>query len=284
MTDYAFVNGDLVPSSEASVSVFDRGLLFGEAVYEMVAVLERKLVDFDRHFSRFERSLAQIGLQSSLDRHAVLEILRTIIAANDLIEGAVYLQITAGNAGERNFLHPENLKPTIFGFSRAANIMNSPLAAAGVRVVFADDLRWKRRDIKSTNMLPTILAKRQADRRGAYEAWLVEDGLVTEGSSSSAFIVVRGEVITRDDSNSLLAGCTADALKSLAQQFSVPITTRAFTVAEAMAADEAFLSSATNFVLPVTHLDGAPIGTGAPGPITRKLQALYREHAALSLI
>ncbi|MEM9726110.1 MAG: D-amino-acid transaminase [Pseudomonadota bacterium] len=280
-----YVNGAYAPAAEAMVSVFDRGFLFGDGVYEVSSVLEGGLVDNAAHMARLRRSLEALSIPSP-GRDAEIEAMqRTLIARNQLVEGVVYLQVSRGVA-ERSFDWPSaETPPSLIAFTQAKRIIDDPVAQRGLAVACVPDLRWKRRDIKTVNLLPASWAKMQARAAGADDAWMVEaddDGVerVTEGSSNNAYIVTTaGEILTRPRSNAILHGITRRAVLRLVEAEGLQLTERAFTVAEARAAAEAFVTSASTFVTPVTRLDGAPLGDGAPGPITRRLRALYIEMA-----
>ncbi len=276
-----YVNGAFVPAVEAMVSVFDRGFLFGDGVYEVAAVLDGKLVDNAAHLARLERSLDALDLPRPATNDEILAIEREIVARNGLEEGLVYLQVTRGVA-ERSFDWPDPgaAAPTLAMFSQKKAITESPAAARGLRVGLVDDLRWRRRDIKTVNLLPASWAKEQARRAGFDDAWMVEDGFVTEGSSNNAFIVgADGVLRTRHLGHEILHGITRRVTLKLAHERGLEIEERPFTPDEARAAREAFSTSATGFVMPVVAIDGATLGDGAPGEITRALRAAYIEEA-----
>lgn len=278
MTDCVYLNGDFLPAAEAKVSIFDRGFLFGDGVYEVIPVLDGRLVQRAYFLERLRNSLAAVGLDWPCPPDRLLEILETLVERNHLREGSLYLQVTRG-AAERAFAFPEGVQPTLVAWARAHGLIANPLADTGVSVATVEDLRWKRRDIKSVNLLAQCLAKEEARRRGAFEAWMVEDGLVTEGASSTAYLVKSDRVITRALSRAVLPGIRRRVLLEAAGRFGLEVEPRAFSVAEALAADEACLSSATTFVLPVTRIDDQPVGEGKPGPITRRLREIYIELA-----
>lgn len=268
-----WLNGTFLAEDHAHVSIFDRGLLFGDGVYEVAAVLQGRLMDADRHLVRLERSLREIGLVGALPMAEWMEVLQTLVARNEIREGLVYLQVTRGVA-ERDFAFPTSVTPTMFAYARPKRLIDDP-NVRGVRVVTVPDWRWARRDIKSTSMLAQVLAKQTAKAAGAFEAMMHEDGLVTEGGSSTLWMVHRGVVYTRPLSDSLLAGITRDVVLEVGASLGVPIRERAYTVAQAVAADECFLTSATNFVVPITQVDDHMIGDGACGPITQRLREAY---------
>lgn len=276
MPDLAYVNGDFTPLDEARVSVLDRGFLFADGVYEVAAVLGGRLVDNDSHLARLERSLAAISLERPVPMARIVEVEEELIARNAISEGLVYIQITRG-AAPRDFAFPRNAQPTLVMFAQAKNILANPAAKTGVAVKTVDDIRWARRDIKSVALLAQVLAKQEAAQAGCYEAWMVdEEGFVTEGSSSSSFVITKGgAIVTRPNSNSILPGCTRRAVVALAERERLSIEERPFSRAEAYDAAEAFLTSASSFVLPVVEIDGRTIGDGAPGAMTTALRELY---------
>ncbi len=279
MSEVVYVNGAYVDRADARVSVFDRGFLFADGVYEVCAVLDGRLVDNDAHLARLARSLAAIELDCPLSREDVVTIQRQIVARNRLSEGLVYMQVTRG-AADRDFAFPDIATPTFVAFAQARRIVGAPAAETGVAAISVPDLRWSRRDIKSIALLGQVLAKQAARRAGAAEAFMVEDGFVTEGASSSVFIVTKArEIVTRPLSTALLPGCTRQAVLALANERQMQLVERAFTVEEVNAAAECFFTSATAFVMPVVTLDGRPIGDGKPGPATRRLRDLYIEAA-----
>ncbi|MFC0337931.1 D-alanine transaminase [Kushneria avicenniae] len=284
MSRTVYVNGRYVPESEASVSVFDRGFLFADGLYEVTAVLNGRLVDFEGHVARLHRSLNELNMSLSLNDNALRDIHRQLIEKNELQEGLVYLQVTRGVA-DRDFVYPEAHTPvTVVAFTQQKAIIDSPLAEQGLRVISLPDMRWGRRDIKTVQLLYPSMAKMEAKKRGADDAWLVESGLVTEGSSSNAWIVDHDNtLITRELSRSLLHGITRRTLMALAREHDMKVEERGFTVKEAQNAREAFVTSATSLVYPVISIDQRPVGNGQPGEIARSLRRLYIE-ASLALL
>jgi len=274
MNDIVFLDGKYLKKDEAKISIFDRGFLFGDGIYEVVPVINSKVVDRAPFFERFEGSLNKIALQSPYNREEVLEILDALIEKNNLVEGGIYMQVTRGVA-PREFFFPSNTPSTFMAFIFKKEIINSPLAKNGVKVSSVDDIRWKRRDIKSISLLGQVLAKEEVHQKGAYEGWMIEDGFVTEGTSSSAYIVKDGVIITRPLSNLILPGIRRKILMSLTKNHGIKVEERLFSLEEAFAADEAFMSSATVFVLPIVEIDGHKIGDGKPGPMVAKLRDLY---------
>lgn len=279
MSRTVYVNGHYVGEEEATVSIFDRGFIFGDGVYEVTAVLDGKLVDFEAHMARLARSLAELGIVSPLTERHIRDLHETLIARNGVDEGIVYLEITRG-AGDRDFAPSAPLTPTVVAFTQARALLDNPHAVTGVTVITVPDIRWKRRDIKSISLVGQVMGKRIAKEQGAYEAWLVENSVVTEGTSSTAWIVdANGTIRTQPLGYHILAGVTRRALLQLAEQDGIAILERPFSVSEALAAREAFLTSASTFVLPIVEIDGHAIGDGRPGPVARRFRELYLENA-----
>lgn len=276
MSKTVFLNGDYMPAENATVSVFDRGFLFGDGVYEVIPVVMGKLVDEDYSVERLRRSLSAVEIVWPCSEADYLAMLRELIRRDAVTEGSVYVQITRGIA-ERDFAYPPRLKSTLMAYATSRTLLDNPAAETGVKVVSVPDLRWQRRDIKSLNLLGQCMAKQYAVSHGAFEAWMLEDGLVTEGASSSAFIIKDNTIITRALSNAILPGIRRRVILELAEQGHMTLVERSFSLEEAMAADEAFISSATTLVLPVVSIDGKTIADGHPGPITKKLRRLYIE-------
>jgi D-alanine transaminase len=272
------VNGDYVLEDQGKISIFDRGFLFADGVYEVTAVIGGHLVDYDQHMERLERSLQEIRLGWPCSRDDLKTMHLELIKRNKLDQGWVYMQVTRG-AADRDFKFPKEAKPTLVGFTQEKNLIDNPDAVTGVKVITVPDIRWARRDIKSVMLLAPVLGKQAAHEAGAFEAWMIEDGMVTEGTSSNAYIVKNGKVTTRGLSNRILAGCTRRSLFRLAREHGVELEERLFAPEEAYGADEAFLTSASNFVLPITEIDGRRIGGGQPGPVTRKLREIFLQEA-----
>ena len=282
MTRIVYVNGDFVPEGEGRISVFDRGFLFGDGVYEVSAVLDGSLVDNAAHLARLERSLGELAMASPATTDEIARAQKELVARNDLDEGIVYLQITRGPA-DRDFAYPARPEPTLVMFTQKKALVDNPLAAHGITVITVPELRWQRRDVKTVGLLAASMAKQAALDAGADDAWMVEDGFVTEGSSNNAWIVTGdGVVITRHLGNEILHGITRAAVLRLARERQIAIEERPFTVEEAKRAEEAFITSASSFVIPVTGIDGKTIGDGRPGPITTRLREIYIESARAS--
>jgi len=281
MERIAWLDGQFIPLADAKVSVQDRGFLFADGVYEVTAVLDGHLVESESHLARLERSAAALEIAIPIGGKEIEAIQRELIARNDLHEGGIYLQLTRG-AAERDFLaEPE--RPTLLMLTQAREVVANPAATTGVAVITLPDIRWKRRDIKSVMLLAQVLAKRAARAAGAQEAWLVEDGYVTEGASSTALIVTQaGTLVARPNSEAILPGCTRIGALAAAEKMGLTIEERLFTIEEALAGREAMLTSASNFVLPIVSIDGQKVGDGEPGPIARELRRLYIEAARSS--
>jgi D-alanine transaminase len=276
-----YVNGQYVHEQEARISVFDRGFLMADGVYEVTSVLDGRLIDFDAHIARLQRSLAELDMPMPLSRDGFLDIHRELVARNAVDEGLVYLQVTRG-AADRDFLYPDpdrTAQSVVLFTQHKPGLANDPKAAAGIRVISVADLRWGRRDIKTVQLLYPSMAKMMARRDGADDAWLVQDGFVTEGTSNNAYIVAGGSIVTRALSNDILHGITRAAVLRLADEAGMAVEERSFTIEEAKAADEAFITSASTFVMPVIAVDGTSIGDGRPGPATRRLREIYLEES-----
>nr|WP_280822983.1 D-amino-acid transaminase [Mesorhizobium soli] len=279
MNRIVYMNGDYVSENEANISVFDRGFLFGDGIYEVSAVIDGKLVDNDLHLSRLERSLNEISIPLPLPKEEILKVQRELIARNSLEEGVVYMQVTRG-AADRDFGFADDMKPTFIAFTQVKNLVNANSVKNGVAVDIAPDTRWARRDIKTVMLLAQVLAKKAAKAKGFHETWLVEDGFVTEGASSTAFILTKDDVIvTRPNSHAVLPGCTKRAVMKIAEEQKLRVEERLFTAEEAREAKEAFLTSASSLVTPVIRIGDHVIGDGTPGPLTKRLQTIYLELA-----
>ena len=285
MDSIAYVNGSFVPLSEAKVSILDRGFLFADGIYEVAAVLDGKLVDNASHLARLKRSVGEIALElpESLERIEALQ--KELVARNRLESGLVYLEVTRGADTGRDFAFPKGVKPTLVMFTSVKDIVNAPAAKSGIAVITVPDIRWERRDIKSVALLAQVLAKQAAAAAGAGEAWMIEDGQVTEGGSSSAFILTQDDVlVTRQNGSAILPGCTRKAVVQLAEERQLRVEERPFTIAEALAAKEAFITSASAFVQPVVSIDGKQIGAGKPGPVATRLREIYIDFARATAV
>jgi len=276
----AYVNGSFVPMSEAKVSILDRGFLFADGIYEVAAVLDGKLIDNASHLARLERSVGEISLKLPETIERIQEIQKELVARNDLVNGMVYLEVTRGADKGRDFAFPKDVAPTLILFTSVKDIIHAESAKTGIGVITVPDLRWTRRDIKSVALLAQVLAKQAAAEAGAGEAWMIEDGKVTEGGSSSAFILTKDDVlVTRENSSAILPGCTRKAVVKLAEERQLRVEERAFTVEEALKAKEAFITSASSFVQPVVKIDGKAVADGKPGPMATRLREIYIDFA-----
>lgn len=278
----AYLNGRYLPLDQAHVSVLDRGFLFADGIYEVAAVIDGHLVDSASHLARLERSAREIGITLPIPLAEVEAVQQELIARNGLGEGLVYLQLTRGADATREFLPSPGIAPTLVMFVQAKPFLDVPAVRTGIAVATVPDIRWKRRDIKSVMLLAQAMAKQAAREAGAQEAWMVEDGFVTEGASSTAFIVTGEGIVTRPYSQAVLAGCTGAALTALAEESGLTVIRRPFTVDEALAASEAFITSASTLCQSVVRIDGRPIGDGTPGPVAMRMRALYIDFARKS--
>jgi len=275
-----YVNGQYMAAAQASISVFDRGFLFADAVYEVTSVVRGRLVDHMAHLQRLQRSLAAIDLSLPLGMAELEAIQKELVRRNALQEGIVYIQISRGAGLERHFLATADSSPTVVVFTQPAPLLQNPLAARGLKVVTVEDTRWQRCDIKTVSLLAASLAKQQALAAGADDAWFVSDGWVNEGSSNNAFIITPdGTLVTRYLDSAILPGITRAAVLRLAAEQGLQVEERAFSVQEAQTAAEAFSTGASAFVLPVVAIDGQLIGDGQPGKLSLQLRALYTELA-----
>ncbi|MDJ0683451.1 MAG: D-amino-acid transaminase [Alphaproteobacteria bacterium] len=282
MPRYCYVNGRFTPHNQGAVHIEDRGYQFADGVYEVVTVADGKLVDEEGHMARLDRSLKELRMPAPMKR-AVLQLkMRELIRLNGLTDGLVYMQVTRGVAPRNHAFPAEDTPPALVMTTKRMDFASMRKFTDGVSVVTRPDLRWARCDIKTVSLLPNCLAKQEAYEAGAYEAWLVkENGEVTEGSSSNAWIVTAdGKLITRPPTNEILNGITRRTIITLAAEEGLTFEERAFSVDEAHAAAECFVSSATSFVTPVVKVDDAVIGDGSPGPLSRKLLDAYKDYIA----
>lgn len=273
-----YVNGAYLPEDQATISIFDRGFIFADGIYEVSAVLGGRLIDCEAHLGRLSRSCAEIQLPLPWSTAQLVEIHKQLISLNNLIEGSVYLQVTRGPA-DREFTFPAQTDPTLVMFTQARNLVDNPLARTGAKIVSCEDIRWSRRDIKSVGLLAQVLAKQYAATKGAQEAWMLDDGVVTEGGSSTSWIVKDNVLISRPLSTAVLPGITRRAVLTFLAESGFTFQERPFTLAEALTADEAFYTSANAFVMPVIEIDSHRIGGGQPGPAARRLREIYLDHA-----
>ena len=275
MTRTVYVNGDYLPEDQAKVSIFDRGFLFADGVYEVTSVLGGKLIDFAGHVRRLHRSLDELQMASPVTEDELLAIHRELVRLNDIDEGLIYLQITRG-AADRDFVYPKDATPTIVLFTQSKpGLADAPMAKVGLKVLSIEDQRWGRRDIKTVQLLYHSMGKMMAKAAGCDDAWMVEDGHVTEGTSNNAYIVKGNTIVTRHLGHEILSGITRTAVLRFAREAQMVVEERPFSIDEAKAADEAFITSASAFVMPVVELDGQAIGTGKPGSMTARLREIY---------
>jgi D-alanine transaminase len=282
MNRIVYVNGAFLPEAEARVSVFDRGFLMADGVYEVTSVLGGKLIDFAGHTKRLARSLSELEIENPMSEDEWLAVHREIVARNGVEDGLVYLQVTRGNPGDRDFAFPDPAvtKPTVVLFTQSKpGLADSPQAKTGMRIVSIEDIRWGRRDIKTVQLLYPSMGKMMAKKAGVDDAWMVEDGAVTEGTSNNAYIVTGGKIVTRQLGNDILHGITRAAVLRFAAEAQMAVEERPFTIEEAQAADEAFITSASAFVMPVVEIDGKAVGGGEPGPVSLRLREIYLEES-----
>ncbi len=286
MNRTVYVNGDYLPEEEARVSVFDRGFLFADGVYEVTSVLDGKLIDFDGHARRLQRSLHELDMAAPVTMEDLLEIHRELVRRNGLDQGMIYMQVTRGADADRDFAFPDadKVPSTLVLFTQAKDLAGNPAAARGIRVISIEDQRWARRDIKTVQLLYPSMGKMMAKAAGVDDAWMVEDGHVTEGTSNNAYIVKDGRIVTRHLGSEILHGITRAAVLRFAREAQMQVEERAFTIDEAKAADEAFITSASTFVMPVVEIDGTALGDGKPGSVARRLREIYLEESRKSAV
>ena len=281
MDRIVYVNDVYGPEEKAKISIFDRGFLFADGVYEVTAVLDRKLVDFEGHMSRLKRSLTELDMDMVKSRDELLEIHRELVIRNNLREGSIYLQVTRGIA-DRDFTYPKDVPQSLILFTQERSLTS---VKSGIRVISVPDIRWGRRDIKTVQLLAPSMAKMMALKEGKDDSWMVEDGYVTEGTSNNAYIVTKeSKIITRNLTNSILHGITRASVLRLASELNMEIEERPFTIAESQEAAEAFITSATTFVCPVVEIDGVAISEGQPGPVVNRLNEMYIEESRKAAI
>jgi D-alanine transaminase len=287
MSRIVYVNGEYLLEEEAKVSIFDRGFLMADGVYEVTSVLGGKLLDFAGHAARLQRSLSELEMAAPVDMDELLSIHRELVTRNGITDGMIYLQITRGNPGDRDFTFPDpaTTPSTIVLFSQSKpGLAENPAAKQGIKVISIEDIRWGRRDIKTVQLLYPSMGKMMAKKAGADDAWMVEDGHVTEGTSNNAYIVKNGKIITRHLGNEILHGITRAAVLRFAKEAQMVVEERPFTIAEAKQADEAFITSASAFVMPVVQIDDAKLGTSKPGPVATRLREIYLDESRKAAI
>lgn len=273
--EWVYLDGAFQKAADASISPFDRGFLFAHAAYEVTAVFAGQLIDFPGHVARLQRTLAGIDIPGAWSADKLEAIHRELIAKNELQEGFIYLQISGGAYGGRDFAGPEALSPTLFLFAEARELIGEK-AKNGVASMLVEDQRWKRRDYKTTQLLSQALAYREAAKLGRFSAILHEDGYVTEAASANLWTVLPGDIlVTRNLGHQILPGITRQAVLDQLRRDGLDVEERAVSLEELTSAQEIFTTSATGLVLPIIELDGVPVGTGKPGPVTRRVQKLY---------
>ena len=279
-----YINGDFKKEDEAKVSVFDRGLLFSDSLYEVTTVINGKLIDFNNHMKRLDRSMTELKFKKLLNHLDILIFHRKLIELNNLKEGMIYLQVTRGIA-DRSFDMPKDkIEPTVLAFTQEKKIIDSESAKNGIKVMTLDDMRWKRCDIKTTQLLYASMAKTEATEKGFDDAWMLREGYVTEGSSSNAWIIKGKIIMTRQSDNLILSGITRDAIFKCAKDLGYEVVTKNITLQDAQSASEAFITSATACVMPVVKINASQIGDGKPGKFVTALRDEYIKQAVASAI
>ncbi len=279
MSRTVFINNKYIDEKDAKISIFDRGLLFSDSVYEVTAVINNKLIDFPSHIERLENSLKELEIKNSFSYEFLLEIHKELINKNKFSneEGLIYMQVSRGTI-ERDFLIKDSdITPNIFAFTQEKKLTNVNYKKNGLEIITRNDLRWQRKDIKTTQLLYATLMKTEAHKFGADDAWLIDsDGFINEGTSNNAYIIDKNNnIITRNLSNKLLPGITRKTILEVAKKLKLSIEERPFTVKEALKSNEAFISSASTLIAPVTKIDKNIIGQGKIGPITEILRETY---------
>ena len=279
-----YINGDFKKEDEAKVSVFDRGLLFSDSLYEVTTVINGKLIDFNNHMKRLDRSMTELKFKKLLNHLDILIFHRKLIELNNLKEGMIYLQVTRGVA-DRSFDMPKDkIEPTVLAFTQEKKIIDSESAKNGIKVMTLDDMRWKRCDIKTTQLLYASMAKTEATEKGFDDAWMIRQGYITEGSSSNAWIIKGKIIMTRQSDNLILSGITRDAIFKCAKDLGYEVVTKNISLPDAQSASEAFITSATAFIMPVVKINNNQIGDGKPGKFVTALRAEYIKQALQSAI
>ena len=279
-----YINGEFKKEDEAKVSVFDRGLLFSDSLYEVTTVINGKLIDFNNHMKRLDRSMTELKFKKLLNHLDILIFHRKLIELNNLKEGMIYLQVTRGVA-DRSFDMPKDkIEPTVLAFTQEKKIIDSESAKNGIKVMTLDDMRWKRCDIKTTQLLYASMAKTEATEKGFDDAWMLREGYITEGSSSNAWIIKGKIIMTRQSDNLILSGITRDAIFKCAKDLGYEVVTKNITLPDAQSASEAFITSATACVMPVVKINASQIGDGKPGKFVTALREEYIKQALESSI
>jgi D-alanine transaminase len=279
-----YINGEFKKEDEAKVSIFDRGLLFSDSLYEVTTVINGKLIDFNNHMKRLDRSMTELKFKKLLNHEDILAFHRKLIELNNLKEGMIYLQVTRGVV-DRSFDMPKDeIKPTVLAFTQEKIIIDSESAKNGIKVMTLDDMRWKRCDIKTTQLLYASMAKTEATEKGFDDAWMIRQGYITEGSSSNAWIIKGKIIMTRHSDNLILSGITRDAIFKCAKDLGYEVVTKNISLSDVQSANEAFITSATACVMPVVKINTNQIGDGKPGKFVTALRAEYIKQAIASAI
>ena len=274
-----YINGEFKKEDEAKVSIFDRGLLFSDSVYEVTSVINSKLIDFKYHVERLDRSMNELKFKTLIDHDEILAFHRKLIDLNNLKEGMIYTQVTRGVV-DRSFDMPKQaIKPTVLAFTQEKKILESDSAKNGIKVMTLEDMRWKRNDIKTTQLLYASMAKSEATAKGFDDAWMLSQGYVTEGSSNNVWIIRSKNIMTRQSDNLILSGITRAVVLECAKKLDYEVITKNFTKVDAESADEAFMTSATGLITPVVKINSSQIGDGKPGNFTKSLRAEYIKRA-----
>ncbi len=274
-----YINGEFKKEDEAKVSIFDRGLLFSDSVYEVTSVINSKLIDFKYHVERLDRSMNELKFKTLIDHDEILAFHRKLIELNNLKEGMIYTQVTRGVV-DRSFDMPKQvIKPTVLAFTQEKKILESDTAKNGIKVMTLEDMRWKRNDIKTTQLLYASMAKSEATAKGFDDAWMLRQGYITEGSSNNVWIISSKNIMTRQSDNLILSGITRAVVFECAKKLNYEVIAKNFTKVDAESADEAFMTSATGLITPVVKINSSQIGDGKPGNFTKSLRAEYIKRA-----
>ena len=274
-----YINGEFKKEDEAKVSIFDRGLLFSDSVYEVTSVINSKLIDFKYHVERLDRSMNELKFKTLIDHDEILAFHRKLIDLNNLKEGMIYTQVTRGVV-DRSFDMPKQaIKPTVLAFTQEKKILESDSAKNGIKVMTLEDMRWKRNDIKTTQLLYASMAKSEATAKGFDDAWMLRQGYVTEGSSNNVWIIRSKNIMTKQSDNLILSGITRAVVLECAKKLDYEVITKNFTKVDAESADEAFMTSSTGLITPVIKINSSQIGDGKPGNFTKSLRAEYIKRA-----
>ena len=274
-----YINGEFKKEDEAKVSIFDRGLLFSDSVYEVTSVINSKLIDFKYHVKRLDHSMNELKFKTLIDHDEILAFHRKLIELNNLKEGMIYTQVTRGVV-DRSFDMPKQaIKPTVLAFTQEKKILETDTAKNGIKVMTLEDMRWKRNDIKTTQLLYASMAKSEATAKGFDDAWMLRQGYIPEGSSNNVWIIRSKNIMTRQSDNLILSGITRAVVLECAKKLDYEVITKNFTKVDAESADEAFMTSSTGLITPVVKINSSQIGDGKPGNFTKSLRAEYIKRA-----